>query len=196
MPPDEHDDSPSAITVGVVGASGFTGAELLRLLAGHPTFEVTLVTAETQAGNTIGELYPHLVASYGAMPLTRYEPGAAAGCEVVFCCLPHGASQAIVPELLAGGARVVDLAADFRLAEADLYPTWYGEAHAAPDLLDTAVYGLPELFGADLAEADLVAAAGCYPTAASLALAPLVADGLVATGGLVVDAASGVSGAG
>ena len=118
------------------------------------------------------------------------------GLDLVFCALPHGESQRMVPQLRGRVGVVVDLAADFRLRDASLYPRWYGEEHGVPDLLGDAVYGLPELFRDDLAGATLVAAAGCYPTAAGLALAPLVRRGLVGRTGIVVDAASGVSGAG
>ena len=125
-----------------------------------------------------------------------YEPGAASGCDLAFCGLPHGASQAVVPELRGDVKHVVDLAADFRLGDPGLYPEWYGEAHTAPELLDEFVYGLPELFRDHIRGAELVAAPGCYVTTASLALAPLVAAGLVEPTGIIVDAASGVSGAG
>ena len=184
------------IRVGIIGASGYTGAELLRLCAGHPDFQVDLATGDTQAGTPVASLYPSLGAAYPDLVFRAYDHGLADGLDVVFCGLPHGASQAIVPRLLGKVGRVVDLAADFRLRDPSLYPTWYGEAHEAPGLLDEAVYGLPELFRDELADARLVAAPGCYPTTATLALAPLVRDGLVETQGIVVDAASGVSGAG
>jgi N-acetyl-gamma-glutamyl-phosphate reductase len=184
------------IPVGIVGASGYTGAELLRLLAAHPVLEVAFATGETQAGGRVAELYPGLAAAWPDLTFVPYEPDLVGGVEVVFCGLPHGASQAIVPELLERGVTVVDLAADFRLRDPDLYPRWYGEAHTHPDLLDRFAYGLPELFRDRLRGADAVAVPGCYPTAASLALAPLVEAGLVARDGIVVDAASGVSGAG
>jgi N-acetyl-gamma-glutamyl-phosphate reductase len=184
------------ISVGVVGASGFTGAELLRLCAGHPELRVALATADAHAGTALSELYPSLAAVYGGLRFVRYDGAAFDGLDVAFLCLPHGASQAIVPDLRGRVKRVVDLAADFRLKDPALYPQWYGEAHAAPELLDEFVYGLPELFRDDLAGASLVAAPGCYPTAAAIALAPLLRAGLAASDGIVVDAASGVSGAG
>ena len=182
--------------VAVLGASGYTGAELLRLLAGHPYFKVVAATAGSHEGEAVAELYPSLA---GAYPDLVYEPtqaGAAAGADLAFCALPHGASQQLVPELLTKVAHVVDLAADFRLKDARLYPTWYGAEHSCPTLLGEAVYGLPELDRRALAGARLVAAPGCYVTAATLALAPLVRSGLVEPSGIVVDAASGVSGAG
>jgi N-acetyl-gamma-glutamyl-phosphate reductase len=181
---------------GILGASGYTGSELLRLLAGHPEFEVAVASAHSHAGETVGTHTPSLAAAYPGLVYDGNDPARFDGLDLVFCGLPHGESQRIVPELRARVGLVVDLAADFRLHDAALYPRWYGEEHAAPELLADAVYGLPELFRDGLAGATLVAAAGCYPTAAGLALAPLVRAGLVQTTGIVVDAASGVSGAG
>ena len=182
--------------IGILGASGFTGAELLRICAAHPTFDVVVATGDTQAGTAVADLYPNLAAQYPDLAYAHADPAAFAGCDVVFLCLPHGASQALVPELLGHVGHVVDLGADFRLTNAGLYPTWYGEPHAAPELLAEAVYGLPELFRAGLPGAGLVAVPGCYPTAAALALAPFLRAGAIEPGGIVVDAASGVSGAG
>jgi N-acetyl-gamma-glutamyl-phosphate reductase len=184
------------ISVGVIGASGYAGAELLRLCASHPDLRVELATGDSRAGDPLAELYPGLAAAYGDRRFDAYDAGAADGLDLVFLALPHGASQAIAGELRRRVKWVVDLAADFRLADAALYPTWYGEAHRAPNLLGEFVYGLPELFRPALAGATAVAVPGCYPTAASLALAPLVEAGLIETTGIVVDAASGVSGAG
>jgi N-acetyl-gamma-glutamyl-phosphate reductase len=183
-------------TVAVLGASGYTGAELLRLLSSHPGFEVVAATASSQEGKAVAELYPSLAAAYPDLAYGPTEVSAAAGADLVFCALPHGSSQNLVPELMGMGAHVVDLAADFRLKDAGLYPEWYGQAHSCPELLGEAVFGLPELDRSELAGARLVAAPGCYVTAAALALAPLVAAGLVERSGIVVDAASGVSGAG
>lgn len=182
--------------VGIIGASGYTGAELLRLCAAHPELSVELATGDSQAGTAIAELYPSLAAAYGDLAFAPYEDGVADGLDVVFLGLPHGASQAIVPGLLDRVPHVVDLAADFRLKDPALYPEWYGEPHAAPELLERFVYGLPEVYRDDLAGAAAVAVPGCYPTAANLALGPLVRSGLVEPTGIVVDAASGVSGAG
>jgi N-acetyl-gamma-glutamyl-phosphate reductase len=181
---------------GILGASGYTGSELLRLLAGHPEFEVAVATAHSHAGQMVGTHTPSLAAAYPGLAYEDNDPGRFDGLDLVFCGLPHGESQRIVPELRSRVGLVVDLAADFRLRDAALYPQWYGEEHQAPELLHDAVYGLPELFREDLEGATLVAAAGCYPTSAGLALAPLVRAGLVEASGIVVDAASGVSGAG
>ena len=185
-----------SLQIGVFGASGFAGAELLRLAADHPDWTVTLATAETQAGGRVGDLYPSLAPAYPDLTLSAADPAAADGLDVVFLALPHGASQGLVPELRKRVGLVVDLAADFRLRDPDLYPQWYGADHRCPDLLADAVFGIPELYPDRLPGATLVAAAGCYPTAAALALAPLVRAGVVEAQGIVVDAASGVSGAG
>lgn len=186
------------ISVGIIGASGFTGAELLRLLAGHPGFDVVLATGDTQAGTPVAELYPSLAAAYEGVSFRSFDEARAelAGVELVFLALPHGASQELVGQLPPSVRWVVDLSADFRLRDPSWYPSWYGNVHTAPELIGSFVYGLPELFRKELADASRVAAPGCYPTAAALALAPLVAAGQVETSGLIVDAASGVSGAG
>lgn len=182
--------------VGIIGASGFTGAELLRLAASHPDLDVAVATGDTQAGTPVGSLYPSLAAAYPQLSFRPYEAADIAGLDLVFLGLPHGASQAIVPELLGTVGHIVDLAADFRLQDPALYPQWYGEAHTAPELLPQFAYGLPELFRAQIQAARHVATPGCYPTAAALALAPLVRAGVIETHGIIVDAASGVSGAG
>jgi N-acetyl-gamma-glutamyl-phosphate reductase len=185
-----------AMKVGIAGASGYTGVELLRLLSAHPQFEVGVATAHSHAGQSVGGHTPSLRAAYAGLIYEDTAPDAFDGLDLVFCALPHGESQKFVPELRSRVGCIVDLAADFRLKDPALYPQWYGEDHAAPELLSEAVFGLPELFRDDLAGATLVAAAGCYPTSAGLALAPLVRRGLVEPTGIVVDAASGVSGAG
>jgi N-acetyl-gamma-glutamyl-phosphate reductase len=182
--------------VGIVGASGYTGAELLRLAATHPELEVVLATGDTQAGTRVSELYPSLRPVYGDLAFQPYEPDAVDGLDLVFCGLPHGAGQAIVPEVRERVKWVLDLSADFRLVDPAAYPRWYGAAHTCPELLGAFAYGLPELFRDELIGASAVAVPGCYPTAAGLALAPLVRAGAVEPAGIVVDAASGVSGAG
>jgi len=182
--------------VAVIGASGFTGAELLRICASHPYLEVAVATGESMAGTAVADLYPSLAAAYGDAEFVPYDPGVASGCDLAFCGLPHGASQAVVPELRNDVKHVIDLAADFRLDDPGLYPAWYGEEHTAPELLDEFVFGLPELFRSHIRGAELVAAPGCYVTTATLALAPLVAAGAIEPHGIIVDAASGVSGAG
>lgn len=184
-----------ALRVAIVGGSGYTGAELLRLLAGHPEAEVVVATADSNAGAAVGELYPSLGAAYPALQFEELDPSLVAGVDVAFLALPHGRSQQLVPDLLGTVGRIVDLGADFRLPEAT-YAEWYGEEHHSPEHLADFAYGLPELFRDALATTAHVAAPGCYPTAASLALAPLLVHGLAEPTGLVVDAASGVSGRG
>ena len=189
--------------VGVVGASGYAGAELLRLCAGHPDLEVAVATAGGNAGASVGAHTPSLAAAYPSLHYSPSDPSELDGLDVVFLALPHGQSQHLVPGLIDRVGVVVDLAADFRLTDPELYPTWYGETHSAPELLGRFVYGLPEFHREALGGATLIAAPGCYPTAALMALRPLVDAGVVAVAGaagpvpsLVVDAASGVSGAG
>jgi len=182
--------------VGIFGASGYTGVELLRLLAGHPEFEVALATADSNAGTTAAALYPSVAAAYPDLVFAEADPELAEGLDLVFLALPHGASQGLVPELRKRVGHVVDLAADFRLRDPAAYPRWYGAEHVVPELLDEFAFGLPELFRSEIEEAELVAAPGCYVTAAALALAPLVRAGAVETNGIIVDAASGTSGAG
>ncbi|MGH9182829.1 MAG: N-acetyl-gamma-glutamyl-phosphate reductase [Acidimicrobiales bacterium] len=182
--------------VGIVGASGYVGAELLRLCAAHPGFELAWATAGAHAGAAVADLHPHLAAALPELVLAGYQPELVEGIDLVFFALPHGTSSTLVPEVRDRGPVVVDLAADFRLADPALYPRWYGEEHPAPDLLGQFACGLPELFRSELAGATAVAVPGCYPTAAALALAPLLRAGVIEPAGVVVDAASGVSGAG
>jgi N-acetyl-gamma-glutamyl-phosphate reductase len=182
--------------VGIFGASGYTGAELLRLAALHPDFEVVLATADSQAGTRAADLYPSLAAAYPDLMFADPDPASAEGLDVAFLALPHGASQHLVPDLRKRVPHIVDLAADFRLKDPALYPTWYGEEHHQPALLQDFAFGIPELFRDDLAGAPLIAAAGCYVTAAALALAPLIRTGTTEPTGVIVDAASGTSGAG
>lgn len=184
-------------SVGIVGASGYVGAELLRLCAGHPQFEVKLATGDSQAGSRIADLYPSLAGAYAGAVFERHEsPDQLDGLDLVFLGLPHGASQSVVPDIVGRVGHIVDLAADFRLTDPALYPTWYGADHTQPELLSEFVYGLPELCRDQIRHASLVAAPGCYVTAATLALAPLLQAEVVEPTGIVVDAASGVSGAG
>ncbi|MEL7156733.1 MAG: N-acetyl-gamma-glutamyl-phosphate reductase [Actinomycetota bacterium] len=182
--------------VGIVGASGYTGAELLRLLAGHPEFELVVATGDSQAGNRLADLYPSLALAYGDRTYDAYDPEALDGLDVVFCGLPHGVSMGVVPEVRPRVGHVIDLGSDFRLHDPGLYPQWYGAEHTCPELLDEAVYGLPELFRDKIAGADLIAATGCNAATATLALAPLLAAGLIEPEGLIVDLITGVSGAG
>jgi N-acetyl-gamma-glutamyl-phosphate reductase len=181
---------------GVLGASGYAGAELLRLLAGHPDLDVAWAAGDQAAGQPLVSRYPGLRAAYGELAFCAVDEGLEKGADVIFCALPHGRSAEVAARALAAAAVVVDLSADFRLRDPGAYPVWYGAEHPFPDQLGAWPYGLPELHRDELRGASRVAVPGCYPTAALLALAPLVAAGLVATDGIVVDAKSGLSGAG
>ncbi len=182
------------IDVAILGASGFVGAELLRLCAGHPGLRAARLFGDSQAGQPVSALYPHLAPAYPGSVVERYCPTALGGTALVFAALPHGESQRAAAEILATGAKFVDLGADFRLRDASRYENWYGEPHRAPELLGRFAYGIPELHRGAIAASAAVAAAGCYPTAAILALKPLL--GLIDPGTINVSAASGVSGAG
>ena len=182
--------------VGIIGASGFTGAELLRLCAQHPEFEVVYATGDTQAGTLAANLYPSLAGRYPNLVFDEFDIAKADGLDVVFLGLPHEASMALAPQLAGKVGLIVDLSAAYRLKDAALYPQWYGFTHDQPELLAQAVFGLPELHRRDLVGATLVATPGCHVTAATLALAPLVQAGLIATSGIVVNSITGVSGAG
>ncbi len=184
------------VPIGIIGASGYVGAELMRLLAQHPGFDVRFVTGDTQAGQPVADLYPHLAAIGADQEFVKYDPALLDDVSLAFLALPHGQSMAMAADILDRGKVAIDLAADFRLNDAEEYEQWYGESHLAPELLGQFAYGLPELFRDELAGAAAVAVPGCYPTAAALAVAPLVRLGLIQTDGVIVDAASGVSGAG
>jgi N-acetyl-gamma-glutamyl-phosphate reductase len=184
------------ISVGILGASGFVGAELLRICAAHSEFEVGYATGDTQAGSLASSLYPSLTTAYPNLIFDEYSLEKTLKCDVVFLALPHEASLQIVPEIINKVRLVVDCSAAFRLKDSALYPSWYGFEHNAEAELAAAVYGLPELYRQELKSAKLIATPGCYVTAASLALAPLVKANVISTTGVIVDAASGVSGAG
>ena len=182
--------------VGIIGASGYTGAELLRLCAQHPEFEVVYATGDSQAGTLASSLYPSLAAHYPNLVFDEFDPARAEGLDVVFLGLPHEASMALAPQLHGKVGCVVDLSAAYRLKDASLYPTWYGFTHDQPELLAAAVFGLPELHRENLKEATLIATPGCHVTAATLALAPLVEAGVIESTGVIVNSITGVSGAG
>ncbi len=178
------------VRVAIVGAAGYAGGELIRLLSGHPHVEIASVHARSRDGAPLAGAQPHL-APLG-LTLRDDEPS---GVDAAFLALPHGASAPLAARLLAEGATVIDIGADFRLRDAEVYATWYGDTHPAPDLLPTAVYGLTEWARDELRGARLVANPGCYPTASLLAMTPFARAGLIA-GEVIVDAKSGISGAG
>ena len=182
------------IKVGVVGGTGYTGAELLRLLAVHPGVELNTITSRSESGKPVSELFSGL---RGKVDLTFTEPDneALARCDLVFFATPNGIAMKSVPALLDKGVKVIDLAADFRLKNPSQWQQWYAQVHDCPEILEQAVYGLPELNRNAIREASLVANPGCYPTATQLGLLPLIREGLT-SGNIIVDAKSGVSGAG
>ncbi len=183
------------IKVGIVGGTGYTGVELLRLLAQHPMVELKAVTSRTEAGMLVSQMYPNL---RGRVDLPFSEPTleSLGACDVVFFATPNGVAMKQVPELLAQGVKVIDLAADFRLKDPAEWQQWYGMPHTSPDLLAEAVYGLPEVNREAIKTARLVANPGCYPTAVQLGFLPLLKAGLIDSQSLIADAKSGVSGAG
>ena len=184
-----------SIRIGIVGGTGYTGAELLRLLARHPRATVAVLTSRQEAGKRADALFPslrgHCDAVFEAPDVERL-----AGCDAVFFATPHGAALQMAPALVARGVRVLDLSADFRLKDAAEFQRWYKLEHTAPDALAEAAYGLPELHREAIAAARLVACAGCYPTAVQLGFAPLLEAGLIETEGMIADCKSGTSGAG
>jgi N-acetyl-gamma-glutamyl-phosphate reductase len=183
------------IKVGIVGATGYTGAELLRLLAVHPEAEVTVITSRSEEGKPVADLYPSL---RGIIDLTCSQPDddQLAQCDVVFFATPHGVAQSMVASILERGVKVIDLSADFRIRDVATWESWYGQTHGAPELIPKAVYGLPELNREAIASANLIACPGCYPTSVQLGFLPLMEVGCIDLGDLIANSASGVSGAG
>ncbi len=182
------------IRIGILGASGYTGADLIRLAACHPRMELGPLAANSHAGKLLAEVFPHF-AFLPPMRLVKAEDADWGGCDAVFCGLPHGTAQDLIKTLPAN-VKVIDMSADFRLRDTAVYEQWYGRSHGAPDLLREAVYGLTEHYRKDIASARLVACPGCYPTASLLALLPLASAGMIEAGDIIIDAKSGVSGAG
>lgn len=183
------------IQVGIVGGTGYTGVELLRLLANHSQAEAKVITSRAEAGMRVDELYPNLRGFYD-LEFTAPDVDQLASCDVVFFATPHGVAQAMMPELLSRGVRAIDLSADFRIRDHELWAKWYGQPHGCPGLLPQAVYGLPEVNREQIVSAQLIACPGCYPTAIQLGFIPLLEKGLIDQKDLIASAASGVSGAG
>ncbi len=189
-------NSGSSVKAAVLGVTGYTGIELFRLLLGHPDVEVNYASSESYRGRPVSEAHPQF-SGISDLVCSALNPAAIPGdTDIVFCALPHGKSVEVVPALLQRGFRVIDLSADFRLKNADLYPEWYDRTHPCPELLEKSVYGLSEINSAEIRGAELVANPGCYPTGILLALAPLLSAGLISGDGVIIDAKSGVSGAG
>ena len=183
------------ISVGIVGGTGYTGVELLRILAMHPNAEIKVVTSRSEAGNKVSSLYPSLLPSLDVI-FTSPDVAALKECDCVFFAAPNGTAMQMVPVLLKAGVKVIDLAADFRIKDSAIWEHWYKQAHACPDVLQTAVYGLPELHREEIKNAQLVANPGCYPTAVILGFLPLLEAGIANGTQLIADTKSGVSGAG
>lgn len=183
------------IEAGIVGGTGYAGVELLRLLAGHPEVNLKVITSRGEAGTHVADLFPNL---RGLVDLTFTEPdpGVLASCDLVFFATPHGVAQAQSAELVSRGVRVIDLSADFRIRDVPTWEKWYGQAHGCPELLDEAVYGLPEVNREAIRDARLVACPGCYPTGVLLGFLPLLEENLVDPADLVASCASGTTGAG
>lgn len=184
------------IRVGILGATGYAGIELVRLLSSHKEANITMLVSQTYKGMKISEVYPSL---RGVIDLECEEldaKKAAENCDVVFTALPHGASKEVIPELYEKGLTVIDLSGDFRYNDKDVYSAWYDQEHSSPELLDVSVYGLPELHREEIKKTRLVGNPGCYTTCSIMGLAPLLANGAVETKNIIIDAKSGVSGAG
>jgi len=183
------------IKVGIVGGTGYTGVELLRLLAAHPEVDIQAITSRSEKGLPVADMYPNL---RGYLDIAFSEPDMAvlSKCDVVFFATPNGIAMTMARELVDAGVKVIDLAADFRIKDIKEWSKWYGMDHACPELVEQAVYGLPEVNRADIKKAQLIANPGCYPTAVQLGLLPLIENGLIDTTHLIADAKSGVSGAG
>ena len=184
------------IRVGIVGATGYTALELARLLLQHPRAKVVAATSRSDAGKPLSEIHPSLSGRCDLEVSILDSEALARQCDVVMCCLPHGASAETVRDLVQSGVRVIDFSADFRLSSLEVYEKWYGVVHPWPERIGTVAYGMPEFFSDQIREADIVANPGCYPTSAILPLAPLVAEGLIETDDIIIDSKSGVSGAG
>ncbi len=183
------------IKASVVGASGYAGAELIRILARHPEVRMAALTANKYANKKVASLYPHLGVC-GDLSFVVFEEAVVRDSDVVFVAVPHGLSMQVMPDVMRSGAKVIDLSGDFRLADATVYQEWYGQAHTQRALLGKAVYGLPELNREEIVNAVFVANPGCYPTSALLALAPLIEGEIAAAGPILISSCSGVTGAG
>ena len=183
------------IKVGVVGGTGYTGVELLRLLALHPGVQLSVITSRGEAGGKVADLFPNL-RGYVDLEFSAPDLSVLAACDLVFFATPNGIAMGMASDLLERGVKIIDLAADFRLKDPQLWQNWYGMEHACPDILATAVYGLPEMNREAIAKAQLVANPGCYPTAVQLGYLPLLEAGCIDASALIADCKSGVSGAG
>lgn len=184
------------IKVGIVGGTGYTGVELLRLLASHPKAEVSMITSRAEEGKPVIDLFPSLRGFYDDLFFTNPGSDAISECDLVFFATPHGVAQAMMRDLFASGVRAIDLSADFRIRDIGVWEKWYGQQHGCPELVAKAVYGLPEINREAIKDAQLIACPGCYPTSVQLGFYPLLANDLIDPKSLIANSASGVSGAG
>jgi len=184
------------VKIGIVGGTGYTGVELLRLLASHPQADVRAITSRGEAGTRVVDMFPSLRGHYDALLFTAPDTTDLTSCDVVFFATPHGVAMAQSPKLVAAGLKVIDLAADFRIKDPALFEKWYKLPHTCPDLLAESVYGLPEFHRDEIRKARVIGNPGCYPTSMQLGFMPLVEAGIVDTEHLIADCKSGVSGAG
>lgn len=181
--------------IGIVGATGYTGVELLRILVTHPGVEVSMVTSRANAGSRVDAMFPNL-RGYIDLEFCEPDPEKLSACDLVFFATPNGIAMQHSKILLDNGVKVIDLAADYRIKDIALWQKWYGMEHATPELVEAAVYGLPELNREQIKQADLVANPGCYPTAVTLGLLPIIEAGISSVEGIIADCKSGASGAG
>jgi N-acetyl-gamma-glutamyl-phosphate reductase len=182
--------------VAIIGAAGYTGLELIRILLRHPEVEITALADRLEGQPHVGTIHPSLIGRLDLRLESLTPAEIVARAECVFCCLPHGVSATMVPQLLDGGVKVIDLSADYRLKDPESYAHWYNQKHPDPDRLGKVAYGLPELFREEIRGSRLVANPGCFPTSAILPLAPLLKNGLIEPRGIIIDSKTGVSGAG
>jgi len=183
------------IKIGIIGGTGYTGVELLRLLVTHPNANVVLITSRSEAGKPVADLFPSL-RGFTELAFSKPEPSSFNECDVVFSATPNGIAMTHARELFEKGVKLIDLAADFRIKDIDVWSKWYGMEHACPELVEQAVYGLPEVNRASVRDAMVVANPGCYPTATTLGFLPLIENNIVDLSDLVADTKSGVTGAG
>ncbi|HHS99806.1 MAG TPA: N-acetyl-gamma-glutamyl-phosphate reductase [Thiomicrospira sp.] len=183
------------VQVGIVGGTGYTGVELLRLLANHPQAEVVAITSRSESGVKVEDMYPNLRGYYD-LAFSEPDVDVLKACDVVFFATPHGVAMSMAPELTAAGIKVIDLAADFRINDLDIWAKWYGFEHTCPEMMQQVAYGMPELYREQVKQASIIANPGCYPTTILLGLMPLLKAGLIELKGIIADGKSGVSGAG
>ncbi len=183
------------VKVGIVGGTGYTGVELLRILANHSEVEVQAITSRSEAGMRVDEMFPNLRGLYD-LEYSEPQPEVLKSCDLVFFATPHGVAMSMAEQLTAAGVKIIDLAADFRINDLDVWSQWYGFEHSCPAMMEKVAYGMPELFRSDIEKAQIIANPGCYPTSILLALKPLIDADVIELSTVIADGKSGVSGAG